>query len=97
MKAKLNQTTTVAHYRPAIHKREKCGEKYMRYKNPQLVAQHVSMMKKRATKTKFVAQSRPALYFRNNYLQPATEVQRTLLLRDKLITQGEKRETSTQN
>ena len=69
----------------------------MRYKNPQLVAQHVSMMKKRATKTKFVAQSRPALYFRNNYLQPATKVQRTLLLRDKLITQGEKRETSTQN
>ena len=41
---------------------------------------------KRATKQKFVAQSRPALYFS----QPAMS-----LLRDKLITRGEKRETST--
>ena len=35
----------------------------------------------------------PRSTFRNNFLQPATHV----LLRDKLITQGEKRETSTQN
>jgi len=40
---------------------------------------------KRATKPKFVAQSRPALYFS----------QQMFLLCDKLITQGEKRETST--
>ena len=54
---------------------------------------------KRATKPKFVAQSRPDLglgfrvssTFRNNFLQPATNV----LLRVRLITQGEKRETWT--
>ena len=28
MKAKLKQITTVTNYRPATHKREKCGEKY---------------------------------------------------------------------
>ena len=39
----------------------------------------------------------PRPTFRNNFLQPVTKDQRTFLLRDKLITQGEKRETSTQN
>ena len=60
---------------------------------------------KRATTTKFVAQSRPALYFlqqlsstRNKCFWPATNVfdpQQMFLLRHKLITHGEKRETST--
>ena len=35
----------------------------------------------------------PRSTFRNNFLQPATT---NVLLRDKLIMQGEKRETSTQ-
>ena len=35
--------------------------------------------------------------FRNNFPKPTSKDQRTFLLRDKLITQGEKRETSTQN
>ena len=35
--------------------------------------------------------------FRNNFSQPTSKDQWTFLLRDKLITQGEKRETSTQN
>ena len=35
----------------------------------------------------------PGSTFSNNFLQPATNV----LLRDKLILQGEKRETSTKN
>ena len=48
---------------------------------------------KRATKPKFVAQSRPALYFSQQlFFNP----QQMFLLRDKLIVQGEKRETSTQ-
>jgi len=42
---------------------------------------------KRATKPKFVAQSRPALYF--------SQQLSATLLRDKLNTYGEKRETST--
>ena len=46
---------------------------------------------KRATKLKFVAQSIPALYFLQNlFLNP----QQMFLLRDKLMAQGEKRETS---
>jgi len=48
---------------------------------------------KRATKPKFVAQSRPDLTLSNNFLQPAANV----LLRDKLITLGEKRETSAKS
>ena len=49
---------------------------------------------KRATKAKFVAQSRPALYFlTTTFYNP----QQMFLLRDKLITQGQKRETSTLN
>ena len=47
---------------------------------------------KRATKPKFVAQSRPALYFSQHLSSTCNKM---LLLHDKLITQGEKRETST--
>ena len=47
---------------------------------------------KRATKPDFVAQSRPALYFSQ---QLSSTRNKCFLLRDKLITQGEKRETST--
>ena len=43
---------------------------------------------KRATKPKLLAQSRPVLY---------VSQQRDTTLHDKLITQGEVRETSTQN
>ena len=39
----------------------------------------------------------PHSTFYNNFPQPTSKDQRTLLLRDKLIMQGEKRETSTQN
>ena len=47
---------------------------------------------KRATKPKFVAQSIPALYFLQHlFLNP----QQMFLLRDKLMAQSEKRETST--
>ena len=35
--------------------------------------------------------------FRNNFPQPTSKDQQTFLLPDKLITQGEKRETLTQN
>jgi len=48
---------------------------------------------KRATKPKFVAQSRPALYFSQQL--SSTPALQMFLLRDKLITHGEKRETST--
>ena len=37
----------------------------------------------------------PRSTFRNNFLQPVTKDQQTFLLGDMLITQGEKRETST--
>ena len=37
----------------------------------------------------------PRSTFHSNFLQPATKDQRKFLLRDKLITQDEKRETST--
>jgi len=47
---------------------------------------------KRATKPKSVAQSRPALYF---FATTFCNPQQMFLLRDKLITHGEKRETST--
>jgi len=47
---------------------------------------------KRATKPKFVAQSRPALLlFAITFLNP----QQMFLLHDRLVTHGEKRETST--
>ena len=49
---------------------------------------------KRATKPKFVAQSRPALYF-SQHLSSTCNKLWMFLLCDKLITQGEKRETST--
>ena len=39
----------------------------------------------------------PRSTFRNSFLQPAIKNQQTFLFCDKLITQGEKRETSTQN
>ena len=39
----------------------------------------------------------PRSTFGNNFLQPATKDQWTFLLRDKLIMQGEKCETLTQN
>ena len=71
MKAKLKQTSTVANYRPATHTSEKCGQKYeiqkpstcnMRKFIACQVASSCNFDKKRATETKFVAQSRPALY-----------------------------------
>ena len=46
---------------------------------------------KRATKPEFVTQSRPALYFLQ---QLSSTCNKCFFLRDKLITQGEKRETS---
>ena len=49
---------------------------------------------KRATKAKFVAQSRPALYFSQKL---SSNPQQMFLRQDKLITQGEKHETWTQN
>ena len=39
----------------------------------------------------------PHSTFRNEFPQPTSKDQRTFLLRDKLITQGEKHEASTQN
>ena len=69
MKAKLKQTTTVANYQPATHTREKCGEKTLNLSRnirkfvAWQVATSYKFEEKRATKPKFVAQSRPTLYF----------------------------------
>ena len=53
--------------------------------------QVLSLMKNEQQSQNLLLKVDPRSTFRKNFLQPATNV----LLRDKLITQGEKRETST--
>ena len=99
VKAKLKQTTAVANYRTATHTIVKAA-KTTRYKNAQLVAHHeqICLMKNEHQSQNLLLRVDPRSTFRNNFLQFATnrtKDQQTFLLRDALVTQGEKREIST--
>ena len=98
IKAKLKETITVAIYRPATHTTVKAA-KNTRYKNPQFVAQHEKIccvINEEQSQNWLLKEDRRST-FRNNFPQPTLKDQRTFLLRDKLITQGEKREKLIQN
>ena len=80
--------------------------KNTRYKNPQFVACNlikivarpvVSLMINEEQSQNWLLKVDLRSTFRNNFPQPTSKDQQTFLLHDKLIMQGEKRETSTQN